>query len=56
MQRLKEGERSGGSKSGERRCEVVDWLDGVDRWVGEWMAGWTGFVLRFKSRRLSSPL
>lgn len=40
MQRLKEGERSGGSESGERRCDVVDWLNGVDsRWVGGWMDG-----------------
>lgn len=55
MQRLKEGERSGGSESGERRCDVVDWLNGVDWWTGGWVDGWPdgrGFVLRFKSRRL----
>lgn len=37
MQRLKEGERSGGSESGERRCDVVDWLDGC---TGGWVDGW----------------
>lgn len=45
-----------GQRSGERRCDVVDWLNGkTGGWVDGWTAGWTGFVLRFKSRRLFSP-
>lgn len=56
MQRFKGEERSGGSESGEMRCDEVDWLKVA---TGGWVDGWPdgrGFVLRFKSRRLFSPL
>lgn len=58
MQRLKEEERSGGLESGGG---VVMWWIGwtggqVCGWVSGWMPGWTGFVVRFKSGRLFSPL